>query len=248
MKFAVVTFGCRVNQADSLRIEGELLARGGTHAAPEDADLVVVNTCSVTATADQGARQTIRRIARENPRAKIVATGCYATRCEDDVAALPGVDRLKALAGDLRRGVIRIPAAGIRAEMVRTEGLSSLALAVRDDGLRIEADRAALVDAIVILASNAAIAVAGAGRVTIAADAARITVSDTGPGVPAAIAARLFQPFVTGRGRDHAHPGTGLGLAIARSIAERHGGTLHHERPPDGGARFVLRWSGVDPR
>ncbi len=52
---------------------------------------MIVNTCSVTASADQGARQTIRRIARQNPDAKIVATGCYATRCADQVAALPGV-------------------------------------------------------------------------------------------------------------------------------------------------------------
>jgi threonylcarbamoyladenosine tRNA methylthiotransferase MtaB len=78
-----------VNRADSLRIEEELRLRGDVEAASRDADLVVVNTCSVTATADQGARQTIRRIARENPSAKIVATGCYATRCEDEVAALP---------------------------------------------------------------------------------------------------------------------------------------------------------------
>ena len=49
------------------------------------ADLVVVNTCSVTATADQGARQTIRRIARDNPAARIVVTGCYATRRPDEV-------------------------------------------------------------------------------------------------------------------------------------------------------------------
>jgi threonylcarbamoyladenosine tRNA methylthiotransferase MtaB len=89
-----VTFGCRVNQADSLRIEEDLRAAGGIDVPSRDADLVVVNTCSVTATADQGARQTIRRIARENPSAKIVATGCYATRCEDDVAALPGVVRV----------------------------------------------------------------------------------------------------------------------------------------------------------
>ena len=67
MKYAVVTFGCRVNQADSLAIEGEFLARGGVGAPPDEADVVVVNTCSVTATADQGARQTIRRIARANP-------------------------------------------------------------------------------------------------------------------------------------------------------------------------------------
>src|SRR5262249_27853844 len=91
MKSRVVPFGCRVNQAASLRIEEELRAAGGVDAPSHEADLVVVNTCSVTATADQGARQTIRRIARENPAAKIVATGCYVTRCEEEVAALPGV-------------------------------------------------------------------------------------------------------------------------------------------------------------
>lgn len=94
MKYAIVTFGCRVNQADSLRIEEDLRAAGGVDVPSADADLVVVNTCSVTATADQGARQTIRRIARENPRARIIATGCYATRCEDEVAGLPNVVRV----------------------------------------------------------------------------------------------------------------------------------------------------------
>jgi threonylcarbamoyladenosine tRNA methylthiotransferase MtaB len=94
VKYSIVTFGCRVNQADSLRIEEDLRAAGGVDVPSTEADLVIVNTCSVTATADQGARQTIRRIARENPSAKIVATGCYATRCEDEVAALPGVLRV----------------------------------------------------------------------------------------------------------------------------------------------------------
>ena len=91
VKYSIVTFGCRVNQADSLRIEEELRLRGGTATAPGSADVVVVNTCSVTATADQGARQTIRRIARDNPASRIVVTGCYATRCGEDVAALPNV-------------------------------------------------------------------------------------------------------------------------------------------------------------
>jgi threonylcarbamoyladenosine tRNA methylthiotransferase MtaB len=91
VKYSVITFGCRVNQADSLHIEEQLAARGAHSASPEAADLVIVNTCSVTASADQGARQTIRRVARMNPRAKIIATGCYATRCADDVAALPNV-------------------------------------------------------------------------------------------------------------------------------------------------------------
>src|SRR5712692_2736879 len=94
MKYSVITFGCRVNQADSLGVEEELRAAGAVPAAPADADLVVVNTCSVTATADQGARQTIRRVARDNPRARIVVTGCYATRRPNEVAALPNVVRV----------------------------------------------------------------------------------------------------------------------------------------------------------
>jgi threonylcarbamoyladenosine tRNA methylthiotransferase MtaB len=94
MKYAIVTFGCRVNQADSLRLEEDLRARGASESSSSEADLVVVNTCSVTATADQGARQTIRRIARENPAARIFATGCYATRCEEEVASLPNVVRV----------------------------------------------------------------------------------------------------------------------------------------------------------
>ena len=94
MKYSVITFGCRVNQADSLGFEEDLLALGAVAAAPQDADVVVVNTCSVTATADQGARQTIRRIARDNPAVRIVVTGCYATRRPDDFRGLPNVVRV----------------------------------------------------------------------------------------------------------------------------------------------------------
>lgn len=91
MKYAIVTFGCRVNQADSIDIERQLLAQGGRPVDAEDAELVIVNTCSVTATADHGARQSIRRIARKNPSARIVATGCYATRAKLELASLPNV-------------------------------------------------------------------------------------------------------------------------------------------------------------
>jgi len=94
MKYAVITFGCRVNQADSIGFEEELRAAGAVAAAPEAADLVVVNTCSVTATSDQGARQTIRRVARDNPSARIVVTGCYATRQPGEVRTLPNVVRV----------------------------------------------------------------------------------------------------------------------------------------------------------
>jgi threonylcarbamoyladenosine tRNA methylthiotransferase MtaB len=91
MKYAVVTFGCRVNQADSLVIEGQLRTRGATSAPPEHADVVIVNSCSVTASAEQGTRQTIRRIVRANPAVQVVVTGCYATRRPQDLEALPNV-------------------------------------------------------------------------------------------------------------------------------------------------------------
>ena len=94
LKYAVVTFGCRVNQADSLRIEDDLRARGCTAVSPEEADLIVVNTCSVTASADQSARQIIRRMARVNPAVRVVVTGCYATRRPEELSELSNVIRV----------------------------------------------------------------------------------------------------------------------------------------------------------
>src|SRR5262245_43526207 len=91
MNFSILTFGCRVNQADSMDIERELRQCGGRAVATSSAELIVVNSCSVTAAADQGTPQAIRRAARDNPGARIIVTGCYATRCPDEIAALPGV-------------------------------------------------------------------------------------------------------------------------------------------------------------
>jgi threonylcarbamoyladenosine tRNA methylthiotransferase MtaB len=91
VKYSILTFGCRVNQADSFHLECDLQARGGVPAPPETADVVVVNSCSVTASAESGARYAIRRLARTNPGARIIATGCYATRQPADLASLPGV-------------------------------------------------------------------------------------------------------------------------------------------------------------
>src|SRR5215475_5519859 len=62
--------------------------------APVDAQLVVLNTCTVTASADQDARAAIRRIHRENPACKILVTGCYAQRAPEELATLPGVTRV----------------------------------------------------------------------------------------------------------------------------------------------------------
>ncbi len=87
----VVALGCRVSRADSDALAAGL---GGTLALARDgeaADLVVVNTCAVTADADAAARQAIRRAAREHPHARIVAAGCGAATCPRTLAALPGV-------------------------------------------------------------------------------------------------------------------------------------------------------------
>jgi len=91
VKYSIVTFGCRVNQADSLAIARDFHARGGVEASPQDAEIVVINSCSVTAAADQGVRQTVRRVARDNPAARIVVTGCYATRRPGEISGLPNV-------------------------------------------------------------------------------------------------------------------------------------------------------------
>ena len=93
--FYVENFGCRATQADGAAIEQQL-CEYGLHPvpAPAFANVVVLNTCTVTAAADQDARAAIRRIHRENPACRIVVTGCYAQRAPAEVAALPGVTRV----------------------------------------------------------------------------------------------------------------------------------------------------------
>jgi threonylcarbamoyladenosine tRNA methylthiotransferase MtaB len=87
----VENFGCRATQADGAALERQFEERGLDHAPSAHADLVILNTCTVTVAADQDARAAIRRIQRQNPQAKIVVTGCYAQRAPEEVAALPGV-------------------------------------------------------------------------------------------------------------------------------------------------------------
>ena len=88
-------FGCRATQADGAAIERQLRERGLERAdEPAQAGLVVLNTCTVTAAADQDARAAIRRIHRKNPEAQIVVTGCYAQRAPEEIAALPGVSQV----------------------------------------------------------------------------------------------------------------------------------------------------------
>jgi threonylcarbamoyladenosine tRNA methylthiotransferase MtaB len=92
-RFFVQNFGCRATQADGAALEAQLAGRGLQVAgARADADLVILNTCTVTAEADSDARSTIRRVHRENPAARILVTGCYAQRAPDEISKMPGVD------------------------------------------------------------------------------------------------------------------------------------------------------------
>ena len=90
--YYVENFGCRATQADGAALERQFEERGLTRAdVPKEASVVVINSCTVTAAADQDARAAIRRLRRQNPEAQIVVTGCYAQRAPEEVAALPGV-------------------------------------------------------------------------------------------------------------------------------------------------------------
>ncbi|WP_437504438.1 two-component system sensor histidine kinase NtrB [Sorangium sp. So ce1099] len=147
---------------------------------------------------------------------------------------------------------LRLAASHVR--QIVGEGAPPIEIAAEARGsIFIEADRGAFLDAATALLQNAAIALDGSAEGRIRVVVARgkeerdagfvvVRVEDNGPGVPEEIEARLFQPFVTGRGRDAKHPGTGLGLAVAARWLERHGGALRYERAPGGGARFEARW------
>jgi threonylcarbamoyladenosine tRNA methylthiotransferase MtaB len=91
MKFCVLTLGCRANQADSFRLEEELCGLGHGVAPRDTAELIVVNTCAVTAAAEHSGRQFVARVARENPTARIAVTGCSVTREPEPFGRLPNV-------------------------------------------------------------------------------------------------------------------------------------------------------------
>jgi threonylcarbamoyladenosine tRNA methylthiotransferase MtaB len=88
----VQSFGCRASQADGAAIEASLEERGWVSVGDrKSADLVVLNTCTVTHAADVDARRVVRGIHRDYPEAKILVTGCYAQRAPEELAEIPGV-------------------------------------------------------------------------------------------------------------------------------------------------------------
>jgi threonylcarbamoyladenosine tRNA methylthiotransferase MtaB len=91
--FKVITLGCKVNQCESAFLEESLVSTGCRKVGTDGvADLVIINTCIVTAKASYQSRQAIRRAIRENPGAIITVTGCYAQVYPDELTGIKGVD------------------------------------------------------------------------------------------------------------------------------------------------------------
>ena len=124
-RFQIVNFGCRANQADG-SILHEALSRCGFDSCTgqQRADIVVLNSCTVTAGADTSVRQAARRIHRQNPAARIIITGCYAQRSPAELAALPGVEFVvgNSHKAEIARLVLR-PAADDHAQFVPLDTL-----------------------------------------------------------------------------------------------------------------------------
>ncbi|HEY1471145.1 MAG TPA: tRNA (N(6)-L-threonylcarbamoyladenosine(37)-C(2))-methylthiotransferase MtaB [Candidatus Acidoferrum sp.] len=90
--FYIEQFGCRATQADGAAIERQLRDQGCSASSDRSsADVVILNTCTVTAAADAQARDAIRKIHSANPSSRIIVTGCYAQRAPEDIARLAGV-------------------------------------------------------------------------------------------------------------------------------------------------------------
>ncbi len=94
-KFRVITLGCRTNQYESQAFRDQLLQMGYEPAVnQEEADLCIVNTCTVTESADSRSRYEIRQLAKKNPGAEIVVTGCSVERQPEKIEAIVGVTKL----------------------------------------------------------------------------------------------------------------------------------------------------------
>lgn len=101
MKFRIVSLGCKVNSYESEAILNDFVSRGLEYTEQNNADVIIINTCTVTSTSDQKSRQIIRKLKRENPASLIVAMGCYVQLHQEEASELADViigtnNRLKA--------------------------------------------------------------------------------------------------------------------------------------------------------
>lgn len=120
--FYVENFGCRAARADGEAVSARLRADGLSEQGLADADVVVLNTCSVTAEADRDARSFLRKTMRLNPSAKVVVTGCYAQRAPEEIAALDGV---AAVVGNSHKGLVPDIILGLLGKSINSNHLVS---------------------------------------------------------------------------------------------------------------------------
>ena len=133
-RVAITTLGCKINQFESAAM-AESLGREGFRLVPfeDEADIYVINTCTVTARTDAESRKLIRRAGRRNPRARIVVTGCYTQVAFEELRDMPGVDLV---VGNVEKkgivGLLREVGAGPRVLV------SDISLEERAEGLALE--------------------------------------------------------------------------------------------------------------
>ncbi len=128
MAFHIEHFGCRAARADGEAVSNALLAAGLSERSPAAADVVVVNTCSVTAEADRAARAFIRRAHRINPAARILVTGCYAQRAPQELAALPGVAAVVGNSHKAFAPAIALQLSGAETQLVRSQSHATVSV------------------------------------------------------------------------------------------------------------------------
>lgn len=120
MRFKVVNLGCKVNRVESDAFERQLAGFGMAPCA-SDADLVVVNTCTVTAVAEKKTRKAVRQSLAANPRAKVVVTGCAAVQDPSVYAGMS--DRVEVVAKwDLAKRLDALAEEAVRADAVPAHG------------------------------------------------------------------------------------------------------------------------------
>ncbi|MCJ7605019.1 MAG: radical SAM protein, partial [Dehalococcoidales bacterium] len=117
--------GCKLNQAEIQELGSELAGAGYRLVEPDGkADIYVLNTCTVTHTADRKSRQMLRAARRRNPSARLIAIGCYADRAADDLAGIEGVELV--LGNDRKRQLVELLGKAGAGESPEEEKLSSL--------------------------------------------------------------------------------------------------------------------------
>jgi threonylcarbamoyladenosine tRNA methylthiotransferase MtaB len=137
-RVAFSTLGCKQNQFETEALKG-MLPEGGYAVVPftEEADLYVINTCTVTAEADADSRQIIRRAVRRNPAARVVVTGCYAQVSPHEVRAIPGVDLVL---GNAEKPQFLLQIEGLAKREIPAMAVGAIGQRRVFDGLRVSLD------------------------------------------------------------------------------------------------------------